>query len=203
MEDETKMRFDRWAEGYDRNLIVKLFAPNPLLLLDELNLAPDSKILDVGCGTGTLVLALSRICREGEAVGIDFSERMIEVARKKAIDVSNVDFDIGEAGDLPYEDGYFDFVTCTTAFHHFPEKLKALREMERVLKRGGRLYLLEGITFGFFEKLFEILGWGHHRFTPEDIRRYFEEAGFSEIYQRELKRTSALSRSLLTVGRKV
>jgi ubiquinone/menaquinone biosynthesis C-methylase UbiE len=99
------------------------------------------------CGAGKLVRAIAP--QVERAVGVDLSPRMIEEARRRtAADTEahgdRIEFAVGPADLLPFEDGEFTAVITTTAFHHFPAPAASVREMARVLAPGGRL-IIEGL----------------------------------------------------------
>ncbi len=98
-------------------------------------------VLDVGTGTGHTAMALAPLVRQVEA--IDLTEEMLEEGRGlcRQRGISNVRFDIGDAMALPFPDGSFDIVTCRRAAHHFRDVRRALGEMARVLRAGGRLVI--------------------------------------------------------------
>jgi len=102
-------------------------------------------VLDVACGTGTL-LALLAACAgpDGRAVGIDMSEQMLEMGRKK-VKLAQVEFIRANAEDLPFEDASFDRITASLAIHEMnrPGRLNALAETGRVLKPGGLVVLAD------------------------------------------------------------
>jgi len=97
-------------------------------------------VLDIGCGGGQL-LGLILGQREFEAAGLDISAEMIELARRRL--GRSVDLRTGDAEQLPWERNSFDLITCTFSFHHYPQPAKALAEMRRVIRPGGRLILGE------------------------------------------------------------
>jgi demethylmenaquinone methyltransferase / 2-methoxy-6-polyprenyl-1,4-benzoquinol methylase len=102
---------------------------------------PGDRALDVATGTGDLAVALKRrVGPEGEVVGIDFSEPMLELARRKA---PHVRFDAANALELPYEDGEFDAVTVGFGARNFSDLGRGLAEMARVTRPGGRVVVLE------------------------------------------------------------
>lgn len=104
-----------------------------------------SNALDVCCGTGDLALELRRaIGPDGRVVGCDFSEPMLELARRKSGDEGlPVEFGWADALDLPYGDESFDAVTIGFGARNLADLDRGLREMTRVLKPGGRLVILE------------------------------------------------------------
>jgi ubiquinone/menaquinone biosynthesis C-methylase UbiE len=115
--------------------------------LDAAWIMSGDAVLDVGCGTGTLtLLAKARAGERGPVCGIDASPQMVEVAQTKAREAgANVEFRVAAIEALPYPDGTFDVVLSSLMFHHLPDSLKprALAEVYRVLKPGGRLVIAD------------------------------------------------------------
>jgi demethylmenaquinone methyltransferase / 2-methoxy-6-polyprenyl-1,4-benzoquinol methylase len=113
--------------------------------VERAQVGPGSDALDVCCGTGDLALELRRrIGPDGRVVGCDFSEPMLELARRKSGDEGlAVEFGWADALDLPYGDKSFDAVTVGFGARNLADLDKGLKEMARVLKPGGRLVILE------------------------------------------------------------
>jgi ubiquinone/menaquinone biosynthesis C-methylase UbiE len=104
------------------------------------------RVLDVGCGTGYFVrLIAAEVGPGGRAVGIDPSISMVEYARRKAAGSASSHFQVGAAEALELSDDHFDVVVSSLVMHHLPEDLqtRALREMQRVLRPGGRVLVAE------------------------------------------------------------
>jgi ubiquinone/menaquinone biosynthesis C-methylase UbiE len=111
-------------------------------LVELAGLADGQRVLDVGCGTGTLALMAKAAAPGAELVGIDADPEMLAKARAKP-GADGIRFDQGMADELPYEDESFDRVLSSLVFHHLrrPVKERAVREIARVLKPGGRFHL--------------------------------------------------------------
>lgn len=108
--------------------------------------APGENVLDVGCGTGTLAIALKSKVGTGEVHGIDASPEMIEVAKVKAEKAgSDIDYQVALIEAIPFPDASFDLVTSSLMLHHLPDDLKrtGLAEIRRVLKPGGRFMAMD------------------------------------------------------------
>jgi demethylmenaquinone methyltransferase/2-methoxy-6-polyprenyl-1,4-benzoquinol methylase/phosphoethanolamine N-methyltransferase len=115
--------------------------------LDIVHVAAGERVLDVGCGTGTLALAAKeRVGAGGSVHGVDAAVEMIARARtRSARSGVPVAFEIAAAQSLPFADAVFDVALCSLALHHLPEDARAtaLAEMHRVLKPGGRALIVE------------------------------------------------------------
>jgi ubiquinone/menaquinone biosynthesis C-methylase UbiE len=125
------------AETYDR--VSDLQFEGGKRLVERLGLEEGASVLDVGCGTGRLARWIGeRVGPKGSVVGIDPLAERIDVARSHA--ASAVRFEVGRAEDLgAFEDASFDAVCMSSVFHWVTDKAKALAEIRRVLRPGGRL----------------------------------------------------------------
>jgi SAM-dependent methyltransferase len=106
-------------------------------------------ILDLGCGPGDLVVAISRRLREARVVGMDLSPSMLLWAGRHATTDGRVKFMVGDAADLPFDDESVDLVVSTLSLHHWAEPADAFAEVARVLRPGGQalIYDLGLLTF--------------------------------------------------------
>lgn len=115
-------------------------------LVAQADLQPHQRVLDVGCGTGTLVARIKRLFPTIDVVGVDPDVHALVRGRQKADRAGLlVRFDLGSASALGYREASFDRVFSSLMLHHLEpeEKAPALREMRRVLRPGGRLELLD------------------------------------------------------------
>lgn len=104
----------------------------------------NARVLDVGCGSGQLALALARRPEVQEVTGIDLADTQIHLARENAERLGvNANFLIADAAELPFSDASFDVVISTLSLHHWERPEDALREIHRVLVPGGSLLLLD------------------------------------------------------------
>ncbi len=128
--------------------LAKLFGTDRArrVLLNQAKLGPSQRVLDVGCGTGTLATLIKRTHPDVVVVGIDPDGNALARARKKSERAHlAIRFEQGFADALGYREASFDHVFSSLMFHHLPsgEKLEMLREVHRVLKPGGQLHLLD------------------------------------------------------------
>ena len=104
---------------------------------------PGEKILDVGCGTGVNVLALSKLVEpDGKIVGIDNSEAMLAVARQKA-SAPNIEYQLKAIEEMDFASDTFDAVVCTQVLGYVADPVGAIRAMLRVIKPSGRVFISE------------------------------------------------------------
>ncbi len=115
-------------------------------LLKQAFQSPGSRVLDVGCGTGTLTIMLKREHSAVQAVGLDGDEAILNIAKKKAAKAGvELQLDRGFSSEMAYPDADFDKVLSSFFFHHLTheEKNGTLREVYRVLKPGGELHIAD------------------------------------------------------------
>jgi demethylmenaquinone methyltransferase / 2-methoxy-6-polyprenyl-1,4-benzoquinol methylase len=165
---------------------------------------PSDRVLDACCGTGDLALAAARA--GGRVVGLDFSERMLERARRKSPEVEWVRGDLLE---LPFEDESFDGATVGFGVRNVADLERALAELRRVLRTGGCVGILEITTPRgplrlfyrlWFDRLVPLLGkllrgGSAYTYLPASVRRFpgaeeltalLERAGFADVSVRLL-----------------
>jgi demethylmenaquinone methyltransferase/2-methoxy-6-polyprenyl-1,4-benzoquinol methylase len=146
-EPQVRAMFDRIASVYDlMNSVMTAGLHHAWRerAVDVAAVGPGDRALDVATGTGDLAIVLRRrVGPDGEVVGSDFSEPMLEIARSKAPDVT---FEQGNALDLPYDDDSFDAATVGFGARNFSDLATGLGEMVRVTRSGGRVVVLEITT---------------------------------------------------------
>ncbi len=147
---ETSGLTIHWASHYDifSSLMgLGVNRPNSRMVIELAKVKPGDKVLDVGCGTGSLTLtAKTSAGINGVVYGIDAAPEMIDFARKKAKQAgSDVVFDVGLIEKIPCPDATFDVVISRLAIHHLPDELKrrAFSEIFRVLKPGGHFLVAD------------------------------------------------------------
>jgi ubiquinone/menaquinone biosynthesis C-methylase UbiE len=142
--EAARAHFDRWSETYERDSAAKWLREVQREAIAALALNAGDALLDLGCGTGAAVRDAARVVRR--AVGFDVSPGMIAQAqaRAQAAGLDNAEFRQGDvSGPLPFADGEFTAVICTTAFHHFPRPLDTIAEISRVLGPSGRVVIAD------------------------------------------------------------
>jgi Methylase involved in ubiquinone/menaquinone biosynthesis len=125
-------------------------------LIKEASIRVGHRVLDLGCGTGTLTIMIKKAHPGSEVVGIDGDPQILEIARRKTKEAgTSINFDEGMAYNLPYPDNSFDRVLSSLVFHHLTtqDKERTLAEIYRVLKPKGELHLADfGEPQGLYAK---------------------------------------------------
>jgi demethylmenaquinone methyltransferase/2-methoxy-6-polyprenyl-1,4-benzoquinol methylase len=199
--DAVRSMFDRIAPVYDSmNRVMTIGLDRRWRRLAvELVVQPGDRVLDACCGTGDLALEAQR--QGGQVVGLDFSERMLERARRKS---GTIEWLQGDLLALPFADGSFDAATVGFGVRNVADLELGVRELRRVLRPGGRVAVLE-ITqprgrlkpfFGlWFDRIVPVLGkvipgGRAYAYLPASVRRFpgaeelvaaLEGAGFAYV----------------------
>ncbi|WP_422924415.1 class I SAM-dependent methyltransferase [Singulisphaera sp. PoT] len=153
--DQATHEFIRWSESYDRSILQwLLFGPSHRALIRRIGAVigdRPARILDVGCGTGVFAGRIRESLPQAQVWGIDLVSDMLtkgeERWRRHAGNVQPVQ---GDSERLPFASGSFDIVTCANSFHHYPHQDRAVAEMHRVLRPGGRLMIIDGYRDGLW-----------------------------------------------------
>ena len=199
--DAVRRMFDRIAPVYDvmNHVMTAGLDRRWRRLTADATVQSGDRVLDACCGTGDLALACERA--GGRVVGLDFSERMLERAKRKS---ATVEWVRGDVLELPFEDGSFDAATVGFGVRNVADLERSLRELRRVLRPGGRLGILEitsprGPLKVFYRLWFDrivplvgklLRGGSAYTYLPASVRRFpgpeelaalLERAGFAEV----------------------
>lgn len=194
---QVKEIYQVTARDYDR-LITPCRVGQFAALIAELDLEGVERALDVGCGPGGLTLNLARSLPQGEVIGVDLNKEVLEIARTKANKevITNVSFRQEDALSLGFAGESFDLVVSSFLLPWVSDPDRALREMHRALKRGGKIGL---ITAGrhFYDSFYHVLEGlirryprhygkigaegliGAQRFDGKELQGKLERLGFS------------------------
>ena len=133
---------------------------------------------DIGAGTGFMTEGLIR--KRLHVIAVDQSEAMLDEMRRRFSEVDGIEYRLGESEKLPIPDGYVDYAFANMYLHHVESPLKAIKEMTRILKPGGKLVITD-----MDKHTFEFLKREHHDrwmgFDRIDVKQWFEEAGLRNV----------------------
>jgi ubiquinone/menaquinone biosynthesis C-methylase UbiE len=191
--DQATEEFIRWSDSYDRCILQWLiFGPSHRALIRRIReVAGDrpARVLDVGCGTGVFASRLRAALPRVEVYGVDLVAEMLHKGRDRwrshlghALPIQ------GDSERLPFAAGSFDIVTCSNSFHHYPRQDRAVSEMSRVLKPGGRLMIVDGYRDGpwgwfIFDVCVAAVEGDVHHASARRFRELMAEAGLQAIAQ--------------------
>jgi SAM-dependent methyltransferase len=152
------------------------------MMARELDLQPDDELLDIGCGSARLLAEQASQVRY--VAGLDASEIQVQMARKRLaerISAGTAEVVWGDAMALPWEDGRFSIISCLNCLKFVAGPPKALREMHRVLRRGGRLVVTIDKQADKWGRSGAIDAFGQWQWSEDDTRLMMEEAGFADV----------------------
>ena len=194
--------WDRAVTAYEEGWRAQL-EPAHSLMLDMADLRPGERVLDVACGTGLVTFRMAEAVGErGAVVGTDISGEMVETARRVAAerDLANASFERADAEGLPFADSTFDAAACGLGLMYVPDPVKALCEMRRVLRPGGRAAVAvwgarrncgwaEIFPITDARVASEVCPMFFHLGTKDMLARSFAAAGFSDVRSKRLLTT--------------
>jgi ubiquinone/menaquinone biosynthesis C-methylase UbiE len=146
-DDLLRDEFNRWAEQGRGEEMEQHHADITHKTLHLMELRPGERVLDLGCGSGWATRLLARMVGDGpegfgQVVGLDISDEMIRRARAASRDFENVMYCWGSAGQIPWEENFFDKVLSIESFYYYPDQDRVLAELFRVMAPKGRLFIL-------------------------------------------------------------
>jgi ubiquinone/menaquinone biosynthesis C-methylase UbiE len=192
--NQVAQEFTRWSTSYDRSILQwLLFAPSHRVMIRRIHEAAGDrqvKMLDVGCGTGLFASKVRDTLPNVQVCGVDLVSGMLAKGHPRwRLHHAHVLPVRGDSERLPFASGSFDIVTCANSFHHYPHQDRAIAEMSRVLRPGGRLMIIDGYrdgVWGWF--IYDVCVAGiegevHHA-SARRFRDLMTQAGLQAVAQR-------------------
>ncbi|MDF1498783.1 MAG: class I SAM-dependent methyltransferase [Patescibacteria group bacterium] len=177
MKVENKEYYNKTSNKYDRQRTKKYFSLiNELEIDTVLPFVNNKKVLEVGCGTGLILQEINKYTFE--AIGIDISDKMLDISKNKNLNVLNAD-----VNKIPFPDEYFDVVYSFKVLAHIKNIEVALKEMARVTKPNGKLFL-EFYNPYSFKRLNNIF------FKPKNFTRYDSLRNIKKILPKDIEYNS-------------
>lgn len=192
--EKNRNFFDKISRYYDNKIFIKYLTNSQLKMLNIIKPRKNSKILDVGCGTGNLLHILEKQNQNYKLHGIDISKEMLKLAKKKLLKTRLK----LQSAEEPNSKNEFDYIFSTEAFHHYSDYNSIMNNFNKALKKNGKLIVLD-FDFGFlFNKIFHLIEPGNSKMhSASEFKNLFKQHGFKNIMQ---KRINLLL--LLTIGEK-
>jgi ubiquinone/menaquinone biosynthesis C-methylase UbiE len=184
----NEIKWDKWAavadgKGCKYDYLRK--AQNHVISISDIK--ENMNFLDIGCGTGWAVgQAAKMVNNKGTFYGIDLSAKMIDKAKEKFKDKHNVHFIQANSESIPLYDNLFDIIICTNSFHHYLNPVKVMLEIHRLLKTGGKIYILDPIAdfwiVKIISKLFKLIEPEHVKiYSSKEFKKLMENAGLKYL----------------------
>lgn len=180
---DSKAFFGRIGGEWDelrRELFGRDFSADALLGL----LPPDMVVADIGCGTGDATAHLAPYV--GEIIAIDREPAMLDAARKRLKDFANITFREGDLDRLPLDNASVDAATVFLVLHHVEDPGRAIKEIARVLKKGGAVMIVDMVAHDR-EAYRHTMGHLHLGFDEKSLKRWAQAAGLSHLRVRRLR----------------
>ena len=179
---KSKAAYNQKADNYDNTHDGRFTHKFKQLLVSEIVLNKTANVLDVACGNGSLLAALSKKTPIN-GFGIDIADRMIENA---VIRNPGMVFRVAGCESIPFDDCSMDIITVCAAYHHFPDTAAFAKEAKRVLKPEGKIYVadvyLPPILRFLVNPFMPLSRAGDVKFySPKEIDENFQAAGFETV----------------------
>ena len=171
------------AESYENYMVPSLFAPWASYLIQRANPQPGERVLDIACGTGIVARSVApHVGPQGMVIGLDVNPDMISMACAVAErDHVEIEWHTSSAEQLPFSDENFDLVFCQFGLMFFADRHAALKEMHRVLRKGGRavLSVWQGLDrHPFYQTLHDV---SHQHLGKSSVQAVFSLGDSQEL----------------------
>ncbi len=182
----NEAKWDAWAKSLDgKGWKYDYLRRAQAFVISLLNTTENINFLDVGCGTGWAIGEAAKAANgKGNFYGVDLSSKMIEKAKENFNGRTNFHFVQANVESIPLEGNFFDIVICTNSFHHYLHPEKALNEIFRLLKNGGKVYILDPTADTWLSKVADRI---IQFLEPEQVKLYSTEEFQKLFYQAGLK----------------
>lgn len=186
--------FESIAPRYDRMNTLLSFRRHKIwrkYAMQKMNVLPGDSAVDICCGTCDWTISLAQASQTGKVVGLDFSEKMLEIGQEKisgSPDINNIELVQGDAMKLPFADNSFNHATIGFALRNVNDVERVLSEMMRVVKPGGQVVSLElskptwkpfrALYYLYFQRILPLLGYvfaksyNQYRWLPESLIQF-------------------------------
>ncbi|MGE5325911.1 MAG: class I SAM-dependent methyltransferase [Deltaproteobacteria bacterium] len=187
-DQQLREEFNRWAQAGHGEEMESHHLPIVLPMLPLMRIGKRETVLDVGCGAGWLCRMLASQIPHGRVVGLDVSNEMIERARGASAGFTNLTFSVGGVDQIPAEDNTFTRVVSVESAYYWPDPARGLREIFRVVARGGSAWIL----INYYRDNPYCHQWGaqykipSHLLWADEWATLFRGAGFGSVEHRRI-----------------
>jgi len=187
-EVQLQKEFNRWAEQGLGEEMESHHRPITDPMLELMQLRPDERVLDIGCGSGWLCRQIAGLVHGGSVMGIDVSDEMVRRAEQASAGIPHVSFRVGTAEKIPCQDASFTRVVSVESAYYWSDPEKGLSEIFRVLAPQGSAWIL----INYYRDNPHCYQWGAHYAIPasllwaEEWADFFRRAGFAEVAHRRI-----------------
>lgn len=197
--------FENIAPKYDKMNDIMSFKQHKVWrkkTMQLMNVQPGQTALDLCCGTCDWTIDLARASKTGKIIGLDFSEQMLAIGKRKVVEAgldAQVELVQGNAMELPFADHSFDFVTIGFGLRNVPDYKQVVSEMLRVVKPGGKIVCLDmskpqaqpfkSIYYFYFEKIVPLLGkafakrFAAYKWLPDSLQLFLDAKELKALYE--------------------
>ena len=184
----NEAKWNKWSETADgKGWLYDYLRRAQLSVISLLDIKENMNFLDIGCGTGWAVGQAARLAgNKGSFYGVDLSSGMIEKAKENFKDRTNFHFIQSNAESIPLNDNFFDNIICTNSFHHYLHPEMAMDEIHRLLRTGGKIYILDPTADYWFikiiDKIIKLIEPGHVKiYSTKEFESLLINAGLKYI----------------------
>lgn len=187
-DEHLRLEFNEWARAGRGAGMEKGHRPVGEQAIAQMRLPAHAHVLDIGCGSGWATRLMAEQAPNGEVVGIDISDEMVELARSTSSTFTNVRFEVASAEGLPFRDNEFTHAFSMESLYYYSNVASALKEIHRVLANNGRfvtvvdLYLENEPSHQWIPTLKVPV----HLLSAAEYRSLLSEAGFVNIVDARL-----------------
>lgn len=187
-------KWDRWSETADGNgRLYEYLRKAQRSLIELADIRENVNMLDIGCGTGwALGQAAKAVSYKGSFYGIDLSEGMVEKAKTNFADHDNFHFITASSESIPLSDNFFDIIICTNSFHHYLHPEKAMKEISRLLRSCGKIYILDptadSLLIRIADKVIKLLEPAHVKiYSTLEFKEMMSAAGMAYVGNQKIQ----------------
>jgi SAM-dependent methyltransferase len=182
-QEELRTEFNEWARAGKGESMEQGHGPVGKQAIALMHTGTDSRVLDVGCGSGWATRLLADYAVNGRVTGIDISDEMVNLARESSRSHPNTDFEVASAEQLPFPDNEFTHAFSMESLYYYRNIPKALKEIQRVLRPGGSFFAVVDLYWEnqATHQWIDTLKVPVELLSIDDYRSLFIDAGFVNI----------------------